>query len=120
MGVEEDVVAWRRHLHRNPEVSFAEHDTAAFVAETLEGFGGALTVERPTETSVLARLSTGRPGPTVALRADIDALPIHEESGVEFALRAPGRDARVRARRAHRDAARCRTDADAEQRAARR
>jgi amidohydrolase len=90
VGVDEDVVAWRRHLHRNPEVSFKEHDTAAFVAETLAGFGGALTVERPTETSVLARLSTGKPGPTVALRADIDALPIHEESGVEFASERPG------------------------------
>jgi amidohydrolase len=90
VGVDEDVVAWRRHLHRNPEVSFNEHDTAAFVAETLEGFGGELTVERPSETSVLARLSTGKPGPTVALRADIDALPIHEESGVEFASERPG------------------------------
>lgn len=88
--VDEDVVAWRRHLHRNPEVSFAEHETAAFVAATLEGFGGALELERPTETSVVARLRTGRPGPTVALRADIDALPIAEESGVEFASERPG------------------------------
>jgi amidohydrolase len=90
VGVDDDVVAWRRHLHRNPEVSFSEHETAAFVAETLEGFGGELTVERPTETSVLARLSSGKPGPTVALRADIDALPIQEESGVEFASERPG------------------------------
>ena len=75
--------------------------------------GSALTVERPTETSVLARLRGGEPGPTVALRADIDALPIHEESGVEFASERPGRDARVRARRAHRDAARRRARAGA-------
>jgi amidohydrolase len=88
VGVDEDVVAWRRHLHRHPEVSFSEHETSAWVAERLEGFG--LAVERPTETSVLARLSSGRPGPTVALRADIDALPIHEESGVEFASERPG------------------------------
>ncbi len=90
VGVDEEVVAWRRHLHRHPEVSFSEHETAAFVADTLEGFGGDLEIERPTETSVLARLRTGQPGPTVALRADIDALPIHEESGVEFASERPG------------------------------
>jgi amidohydrolase len=90
MGLDEDVVAWRRHLHRHPEVSFEEHETAAFIAETLAGFGGALTIDRPTETSVVARLDTGRPGPTVALRADIDALPITEESGVEFSSERPG------------------------------
>src|SRR4051812_46965000 len=89
MSGEAQVIEWRRHLHRHPEPSFEEHETARFVAETLEGLGG-LNVERPTETSVLARLSTGRPGPTVALRADIDALPIHEESGVEFASERPG------------------------------
>jgi amidohydrolase len=88
VGVDEDVVAWRRHLHRHPEVSFKEHETSAWVAERLDEFG--LSAERPTETSVLARLRTGRPGPTVALRADIDALPIHEESGVEFASERPG------------------------------
>jgi amidohydrolase len=85
-GVEEDVVAWRRHLHRNPEVSFSEHETSAFVADTLEGFG--LSTERPTETSVMARIGGG--GPVIALRADIDALPIHEESGVDFASERPG------------------------------
>ncbi len=87
-GLAADVVQWRRHLHRHPELSFAEHETAEFVAATLTGFG--LDVERPTEASVVARLATGRPGPAVALRADTDALPIHEESGVEFASEHPG------------------------------
>jgi len=89
VGVDDDVVAWRRHLHRNPEVSFEEHETSAWIAERLSEFGG-LEVERPTETSVLGRLDTGKPGPTVALRADIDALPIDEHSGVEFASERPG------------------------------
>jgi amidohydrolase len=89
MSLDEQVIEWRRLLHRNPEPSFEEHETARFVAETLAGFR-RLTVERPTPTSVLARLDTGRPGPTVALRADIDALPITEESGVEFASERPG------------------------------
>lgn len=85
----DDVVRWRRHLHRHPELSFEERETADFVASTLEGFG-ALEVSRPWGNAVVARLSTGRPGPTVALRADIDALPIAEESGVEFASERPG------------------------------
>src|SRR4051794_28521552 len=89
MGVDEQVVEWRRHLHRRPELSFHEHETAAFVAETLEGFGG-LEVTRPAERAVMARLDSGRPGPAIALRADIDALPIQEESGVEFASERPG------------------------------
>jgi len=86
----EDVVGWRRHLHRHPELSFHERETAAFVADTLSGFGGGLDIERPREYSVVARLDTRRPGPVVALRADIDALPIDERSGVEFASERPG------------------------------
>jgi amidohydrolase len=78
------VVAWRRHLHAHPELSFNELETARFVRETLEGFGG-LEVVSPTVTSVMARLVTGRPGPVLALRADIDALPITEETGLPFA-----------------------------------
>jgi amidohydrolase len=81
----EQVVAWRRHLHRHPELSFHERETADFVAQTLEDFGDGLEVQRPAEHGVVARLDTGRPGPVVALRADIDALPIEEQSGVEFA-----------------------------------
>src|SRR3954454_15850702 len=86
-GVEsviDDVVRWRRHLHRHPELSFKERETSAFVAETLEGFDGGIEVERPAEHAVVARLRTRRPGPVVALRADIDALPIDEQSGVDF------------------------------------
>src|SRR3954467_4334574 len=78
---EEQVVAWRRHLHSHPEPSFHEHETAAWVAERLTELDVA--VERPTETSVMGRLRAGPP--VVALRADIDALPIREESGVAFA-----------------------------------
>jgi len=89
-SVIEDVVAWRRHLHAHPELSFHERETADFVAQTLAGFGGGLDVDRPAEHGVVAHLRTGRPGPVVALRADIDALPIDEQSGVEFASENPG------------------------------
>jgi len=83
------VVAWRRHLHRNPEVSFHEEETARFIRETLETFDG-LEVSRPTENSVVARLVGDRPGRTIAIRADIDALPITEENDFEFASANPG------------------------------
>jgi amidohydrolase len=84
-----DAVTWRRELHRRPELSFQEHETARFVEEKLTSFGG-LEVSHPTETSVMARLVTGRPGPVLALRADIDALPIREESGLPFASERDG------------------------------
>jgi amidohydrolase len=84
-----DAVTWRRHLHRRPELSFHEHETARFVEETLASFGG-LEITRPTDTSVVARLVTGREGPVLALRADIDALPIREETGLEFASERDG------------------------------
>src|SRR5213076_541609 len=58
-------VEWRRHLHRHPELSFHEHETAQFIEDTLASFGG-LELSRPTPTSVLARLVTGRPGPVLA------------------------------------------------------
>ena len=73
------VVQWRRHLHRHPELSFNEEETAQFVHDTLDGFGG-LAITRPTATSVMARLVTGRPGPVLAIRADMDALAITEET----------------------------------------
>jgi amidohydrolase len=89
-SVLDDVVQWRRHLHRHPELSFEETETAAWIAETLAGFGDDLEIERPAENSVIAHLRTGRPGPVIALRADIDALPIEEQSGVDFASEKAG------------------------------
>jgi amidohydrolase len=78
------VVGWRRHLHRHPEIAFEEVETSRFVYQTLESFGG-LKLSRPTETSVIARLVGEEPGRTVAIRADMDALPITEETGLPFA-----------------------------------
>jgi len=85
-----DAVAWRRHLHAHPELSFQEHETARWIAERLEGFGG-FEIVRPTPTSVVATLRGGRPGGrSIALRADIDALPIVEETGLAFASGSSG------------------------------
>ena len=87
--VREAVVGWRRHLHCNPEISYHEENTSRFVYETLESFGG-LELSRPTKTSVVARLVGAPGGRTLAIRADMDALPIQEENDFEFASRNPG------------------------------
>jgi amidohydrolase len=87
--VREEVVGWRRHMHRNPEVSYHEEETSQFVYETLESFGN-LELSRPTKTSVVARLVGAGSGRTLAIRADMDALPIQEENDFEFASKNPG------------------------------
>lgn len=85
----EEVIAWRRHLHANPELSFQEEKTAQFVYDTLQSFGN-LELSRPTKTSVMARLIGNQPGRVVAIRADMDALPIQEENTFAFASKNPG------------------------------
>jgi amidohydrolase len=77
------VITWRRHLHQHPEVAFTEHETSAFVRDVLMEIPG-LVISRPTATSVMARLIGSAPGRVVAVRADIDALPIHEENDVPY------------------------------------
>ncbi|HYR49802.1 MAG TPA: M20 family metallopeptidase [Candidatus Eisenbacteria bacterium] len=89
-SVLDEVIELRRHFHRHPEVSFSEYETSRQLTERLRQLG--LEIKPcPTETGVVALLDTGKPGKTVMLRADIDGLPIHEESGVEFSSRKDGR-----------------------------
>ncbi|MBM7643953.1 amidohydrolase [Scopulibacillus daqui] len=88
-SVKQDVIQWRRHLHQNPELSFEEKETSQFVYEKLLSFGH-LEVYRPTETSVVARLIGKSPGKVIAMRADMDALPIIEENDFEFASKNKG------------------------------
>lgn len=83
------VIEWRRYLHSHPEPSFHEEKTAQFVYDTLAGFGG-LELSRPTKTSVMARLIGSQPGKVLAIRADMDALPITEENDFEFKSKNPG------------------------------
>jgi amidohydrolase len=80
----EEIIRWRRYLHQHPELSFQEHKTSAFLYETLLTFPN-LEVTRPTATSVMAVLKGGHPGKVIGFRADIDALPIQEETGLPFA-----------------------------------
>ena len=83
------VVAWRRQMHHNPELSFQEVQTAEFLANALQAIDG-LTLERPTATSLVAVLRGGKPGATLAIRADIDALPIQDAKTCDYASGNPG------------------------------
>ncbi len=75
----EDMAAWRREIHAHPETAFEEHRTSAFVADKLKSFG--LEVHRGLAgTGVVATLKRGD-GPAIGLRADMDALHIHEANG---------------------------------------
>lgn len=82
--IETRVIEWRRHFHQYPELSNNEFKTAAFVAEHLKKLG----IEVQTgvaKTGVVGLLKTGKPGPVIALRADMDALPVTERNSLPFA-----------------------------------
>jgi amidohydrolase len=83
-ALEERVVAWRRDIHQHPELSNREFRTAALVAEHLEGLGIEVTTG-VAHTGVVGLLRGGKPGPVVALRADMDALPVEERTGLPYA-----------------------------------
>lgn len=81
-----EVKQWYRHLHQYPEPSFEEFNTTEYIIEQIQGLSG-ITYERISPTGIVARLNGGKPGPVIALRADIDALRMPENSGVPFSSR---------------------------------
>jgi amidohydrolase len=81
---------WRRELHAHPEFGFDETRTARFVADTLRGFGLTEVVEGVGGTGVVATLDRGGGGPVIGLRADMDALRIHERAGHAHGSQNPG------------------------------
>ena len=90
ISIAAEVVGWRRHLHANPELSYQEFNTAKFVANTLRQIGLA-PVEGIAETGIVALISGKNPSKKViALRADMDALPIEEVNIVEYASKNRG------------------------------
>ncbi len=80
-----DMQGWRRHLHQHPELGFECHETAAFVAERLREFGVDELHEGIATTGLVAIINGAGDGPTIGLRADMDALPMPEETGLEYA-----------------------------------
>ncbi|MBD3160545.1 MAG: amidohydrolase [Candidatus Eisenbacteria bacterium] len=81
----EEAIRIRRTLHARAELSLREHETQRIVRERLAAIPGIEIVPGDWGTGIVARLAGGRPGPTVAYRSDMDALPIREETGLPFA-----------------------------------
>jgi len=78
------VIEWRRFIHQNPELSNREFKTAKFVEEKLRSFGNIEVRTGIAKTGVVGILKGGQPGPTIGLRADMDALPVTERTNVPF------------------------------------
>src|SRR5262250_1706509 len=97
-AVLDDTIQLRRRIHRQPEVGLSVPRTQAAVLEALAGLGLEVRAGQRT-SSVVARLTGGRPGPTILLRADMDARPLQQATGrpfaseVQGAMRACGHDA---------------------------
>ncbi len=92
-AMHEEVTAWRRDFHAHPELGFDVHRTAGIVADKLRAFGCDEVVPGVGQTGVVGIIKGRRTssGKVVGLRADMDALPIHEATGVPYASKTPGR-----------------------------
>lgn len=88
-AIEQKLIEWRRDIHQHPELGDQETRTAALVADHLRKLGFEVRTGIA-HTGVVGILKGGKPGPTVALRADMDALPVKESEGLAFASRARG------------------------------
>lgn len=90
---ETDLIRWRRHLHEHPELAYREEATSAYVEQELRAIG-VDGIERPAKTSLVAWVKgtkpTDKPTKTVALRCDLDALPVEEASDLPFKSKNPG------------------------------
>jgi hippurate hydrolase len=86
----DDMTAWRRDFHQNPELNFQEVRTSRIVAERLREFGCDEVITGIATTGVVGVINGRGEGGAIGLRADMDALPIHEESGVPYASVNPG------------------------------
>ncbi len=89
LAMQDQLVSWRRDLHMHPELAFKEVRTAGVVAEHLARLGYRIYTGIA-ETGVIGLMQGARPGPTVMLRFDMDALPIQEENRVDYASQSPG------------------------------
>lgn len=79
-----EFVQYRQYLHAHPELSYAEHATSQFIVEKLKSFGYTDIRTGVAGTGIVATLHTGRPGKVVALRADMDALPVQESTRLPY------------------------------------
>ena len=89
-SLQEQLVALRRELHKIPELGFDLPKTRALICRTLDGWGVSYQLSQ-LDSAVLGEIRGGKPGKTLLLRADIDALPVQEETGVDYASTHPGK-----------------------------
>lgn len=90
--LQQEVTEWRRHLHSSPELGFDVHETASFVAEKLRSFGCDEVVTGIGQTGVVGLIHGSSGGSsTIGLRADMDALPMDEDTGLPWSSRTPGK-----------------------------
>lgn len=89
LALRDQLVAWRRDFHRHPELALQEHRTSGVIADYLRALGYQVRTGVG-QTGVVGLLTGARPGPVVMLRCDMDALPVSEESGAEYASQNPG------------------------------
>jgi hippurate hydrolase len=89
LPLREELAALRRHIHQHPELAFAEHDTSGLVAAKLQDWGYSVT-RGIGQTGVVAQLHVGSGTRRLGLRADMDALPIQEDTGLPYASSRPG------------------------------
>lgn len=82
-ALQSDLVSWRRSLHQKPELGFREQLTAKFIAEKLQQWGIPHQTE-VAQTGIVATIASGEPGPVLAIRADMDALPVQEQNQVPY------------------------------------
>ena len=90
-GFAEEMAGWRRHIHMHPELALDCHETAAFVVKRLREFGVDEIHEGIAKTGVVAIINGQGVGPCTGLRADMDALPMQEETGAEWASKVDGK-----------------------------
>ena len=86
----DEAVKWRHHLHRNPELGFEEHETAALIATRLTEWGYSVRTGYG-KTGLVGTLSRGNSSKAIGIRADMDALPISEQTGLSYASRTAGK-----------------------------
>ncbi len=86
----EEMKEWRQHIHANPELDMECHNTAAFVVEKLRAFGVDEIHEKIGISGVVGIINGQGDGPTIGLRADMDALPMPEETGLPYASTVDG------------------------------
>ncbi|RYL92561.1 amidohydrolase [Sporolactobacillus sp. THM7-4] len=88
--LENELISVRRHLHQHPELAYEEVQTTAFLKEKLLA-AGIRILDVPLKTGLIAEVSGNPDGPIVAIRADIDALPVQEETGLSYQSKVPGK-----------------------------